>query len=179
MATISDIRDGIATNLATITGLRTTETVPDNPQPPVAIIQPNSIEYDRAFQRGLDQYSFTVTVIVGRASERNAQRTLDTYCGGSGSSSVKTAKNYAKPAKPRNHIKITSEINKIEAKISGVQLKLSQLETSLADLTSANQSGMVRFEELSSMYASKQKELQELEEKWLLLNAELESAAHA
>ena len=91
MATISDIRDGIATNLATITGLRTTETVPDNPQPPVAIIQPNSIEYDRAFQRGLDQYSFTVTVIVGRASERNAQRLLDTYCGGSGSSSVKTA----------------------------------------------------------------------------------------
>jgi hypothetical protein len=91
MATISDIRDGIATNLATITGLRTTETVPDNPQPPVAIIQPNSIEYDRAFQRGLDQYSFTVTVIVGRASERTAQRLLDTYCGGSGSSSVKTA----------------------------------------------------------------------------------------
>jgi hypothetical protein len=91
MATISEIRDGIATNLATITGLRTTDTVPDNPQPPVAIIQPNSIEYDRAFQRGLDQYSFTVTVIVGRASERWAQRTLDLYCGGSGSSSVKTA----------------------------------------------------------------------------------------
>jgi hypothetical protein len=91
MATISQIRDGIADNLRTITGLRTTETVPDNPQPPVAIIQPNSIEYDRAFQRGLDQYSFTVTVIVGRASERSAQRTLDLYCGGSGSSSVKTA----------------------------------------------------------------------------------------
>jgi hypothetical protein len=91
MATISEIRDGIATNLATISGLRTTETVPDNPQPPVAIIQPNSIEYDRAFQRGLDQYSFTVTVIVGRASERSAQRLLDLYCVGTGSSSVKAA----------------------------------------------------------------------------------------
>jgi hypothetical protein len=91
MATISEIRDGIATNLTTITGLRTTETVPDNPQPPVAIIQPNAIEYDRAFQRGLDQYNFTVTVIVGRASERQAQRLLDLYCAGTGSSSVKTA----------------------------------------------------------------------------------------
>jgi hypothetical protein len=91
MATISEIRTGIATNLLTITGLRAADTVPDNPQPPVAIVQPNSIEYDRTFRRGLDQYSFTVTVIVGRASERSAQRLLDVYCSGTGSSSVKTA----------------------------------------------------------------------------------------
>jgi hypothetical protein len=91
MATIAEIRDGLATNLATISGLRTTETVPDNPQPPVAIIQPSSIEYDKTFQRGLDQYNFVVTLIVGRASERHAQRTLDLYCAGSGSSSVKVA----------------------------------------------------------------------------------------
>jgi hypothetical protein len=91
MASIADIRDGIAENIATITGLRTTTTIPDNPQPPVAIIQPSSINYDRAFARGLDEYNFVVTVIVGRASERQAQRLLDLYCGGTGSSSVKTA----------------------------------------------------------------------------------------
>lgn len=91
MASIADIRDGIAENIATITGLRTTTTVPDNPQPPVAVIQPSSINYDRAFARGLDEYNFVVTVIVGRASERQAQRLLDLYCGGTGSSSVKTA----------------------------------------------------------------------------------------
>jgi len=91
MASISQIRDGIATNLSTISGLRTTSTVPDNPQPPVAIIQPNSIEYDRAFQNGLDQYSFTVTVIVGRASERTAQNLIDLYCASTGVSSVKLA----------------------------------------------------------------------------------------
>jgi hypothetical protein len=91
MAAIAEIRDGIATNLNTIAGLRTTETVPDNPQPPVAIIQPASIDYDRAMQRGLDQYNFVVTVIVGRASERQAQRLLDLYCAGTGSSSVKLA----------------------------------------------------------------------------------------
>jgi hypothetical protein len=91
MAAIAEIRDGIAANLSTITGLRTTETVPDNPQPPVAIIQPSSIEFDLTFQRGLDQYNFVVTVIVGRASERQAQRLLDLYCAGTGTSSVKLA----------------------------------------------------------------------------------------
>jgi hypothetical protein len=91
MASISQIRDGIATNLSTISGLRTTTTVPDNPQPPVAIIQPNSIEYDRAFQNGLDQISFTVTLIVGRASERTAQNLIDLYCASTGASSVKVA----------------------------------------------------------------------------------------
>jgi hypothetical protein len=91
MASIAEIRDGIAQNLSTITGLRTTTTIPDNPQPPVAVIQPSSINYDRAFARGLDEYNFVVTVIVGRASERQAQRALDLYCGGTGASSVKTA----------------------------------------------------------------------------------------
>jgi len=91
MAAIADIRDGIANNLSTISGLRTTETVPDNPQPPVAIIQPSSIDYDLTFRRGLDQYNFLVTVIVGRASERRAQQLLDLYCAGTGSSSVKLA----------------------------------------------------------------------------------------
>jgi hypothetical protein len=91
MATIAQMRDGIAANLMTITGLRTTTTIPDNPQPPVAIIQPNTINYDRTFARGLDEYNFVVTVIVGRASERQAQRLLDLFCAGSGSSSVKTA----------------------------------------------------------------------------------------
>jgi hypothetical protein len=91
MASISQIRDGIATNLTAIGGLRTTTTVPDNPQPPVAIIQPTSIEYDRAFRNGLDLYNFTVTLIVGRPSERTAQNLLDLYCASTGSSSVKLA----------------------------------------------------------------------------------------
>ena len=91
MATIAQIREGIATNLRTIAGLRTTDTVPDNPQPPVAIVSPSSIQYDLSFQRGLDLHNFVVMIIVGRASERNAQRTLDLFCAGTGASSVKAA----------------------------------------------------------------------------------------
>jgi hypothetical protein len=92
MATVSELRTGIATNLATIAGLRTTPTVPDQINPPIAVVMPNSITYDLAFARsGGDEYEFLVMVIVGRVDERSAQNKLDAYCSGSGASSVKTA----------------------------------------------------------------------------------------
>jgi hypothetical protein len=43
MATVSELRTGIATNLATIAGLRTAATVPDQINPPIAVVMPNSI----------------------------------------------------------------------------------------------------------------------------------------
>lgn len=88
---ITDLRDGIATNLATISGLRTAAELPDNPSPPIAVVQLVSVNYDGAFQQGLTTYNFTVSVIVGRAAEREAQRRLDAYASSSGSSSIKLA----------------------------------------------------------------------------------------
>lgn len=88
---ITDLRNGIATNLTTISGLRTAAELPDNPSPPVAVIQLVSVGYDGSFQQGLTTYNFTVSVIVGRAAEREAQRRLDAYASSSGSSSVKLA----------------------------------------------------------------------------------------
>ena len=92
MASISDLRAGIATNLATISGLRTSATVPDSINPPIAVVMPNTINYDTAFARtGGDEYEFLVMVIVGRVDERTAQNRLDGYCSGTGASSVKAA----------------------------------------------------------------------------------------
>jgi len=92
MASISELRTGLATNLATISGLRTAATVPDSINPPIAVVMPASITYDIAFARtGGDEYEFTVMVIVGRVDERTAQNRLDGYCSGSGASSIKTA----------------------------------------------------------------------------------------
>jgi hypothetical protein len=87
---ITAIRTALAKNLGTISGLRTAAEVPDLPNPPVAIVALNSVSYDRAFDRGMTSYTFVVTVIVGRAAEREAQRRLDTYIS-TGSSSVKYA----------------------------------------------------------------------------------------
>lgn len=91
MASITAIRTGIATNLATISGLRTASTIPDNVNPPYAIVIPNGVDYHKAFANGLNTYTFTVTVVVGRVSERTAQNLLDSYCSPTGSASIKGA----------------------------------------------------------------------------------------
>lgn len=88
MASISELRDGIATNLATISGLRTSAIIPDNPNPPIAIVQLNRVQYHQDFKRGMTEYNFSVQVVVGRVDERTAQSNLDAYCSSTGSSSI-------------------------------------------------------------------------------------------
>jgi len=87
---ITDIRDGIATNLATISGLRTSAELPDQPSPPIAVVQLNNVTYDQAFQNGLVLYNFTITVIVGRVAERVAQQRLNAFAS-TGAGGIKTA----------------------------------------------------------------------------------------
>jgi hypothetical protein len=87
---ITDIRDGIATNLATISGLRTSAELPDQPNPPIAVVQLNNVTYDQAFQGGLVLYNFTITVIVGKVAERLAQQRLNAYAS-TGAGGVKAA----------------------------------------------------------------------------------------
>lgn len=89
--TITAIKTALAANIGTISGLRTSAEVPDNPNPPQAVIQLQSVNYDGAFQQGLTTYNFLVSVIVGRVDERNAQQNLDAYASSSGSKSIKLA----------------------------------------------------------------------------------------
>jgi hypothetical protein len=91
VSSISLLRTAIATNLGTIPGLRTSPEMPDNPNPPIALVRPVTVEYDQAMAKGLTRYNFVVIVIVGRAEERTAQRSLDAFCSSTGASSVKLA----------------------------------------------------------------------------------------
>lgn len=91
MASVSSIRSGLATRLATISGLRTSSTLPDAPNPPIAVIMPSSVSYDDTFKRGMQTYVFNVLVIVGRVDERTAQNNLDAFVSSTGTSSVKLA----------------------------------------------------------------------------------------
>ena len=88
---IADIRAGLATNLATISGLRVATEIPDNPSPPIAVLQLQSITYDGAMAKGMTTYNFLISVIVGRPAEREAQRRLDAYASSTGSQSIKLA----------------------------------------------------------------------------------------
>lgn len=91
MSTIDAMRSGMATRLATISGLRVASELPDNPNPPIAIVNLRNINYDQAFGKGLAVYTFVVTVIVGRAAERVAQQKLNDYLDNTGNQSIKTA----------------------------------------------------------------------------------------
>jgi hypothetical protein len=91
MASISELRAGIKTNLATISGLRVSDFQPDNINPPVAIVFPQGVNYDDTFQRGMQTYTFVVQVVVGRQSERSGQNSIDAYCSSTGASSIKLA----------------------------------------------------------------------------------------
>lgn len=89
--TVTDLRNGLATRLGTITGLRVSAVIPDQINPPLAIVALDGITFDRAFHRGMDEYRFLITVVVGRAAERSAQNRLDAYLAPTGAGSVKTA----------------------------------------------------------------------------------------
>jgi hypothetical protein len=80
MSKIADIRAGLGKNLRdNVPGLRVSETIPDSPSPPIAIIGLDNVQYDQTFQRGMSEYNFTISVLAGRVSERNAQARLDSY----------------------------------------------------------------------------------------------------
>lgn len=89
--TVSDIRAGLAANLATITNTQVTAYILANPMPPAIMVAPGETQYDQAFNRGHDLWTFTVQVLVGAAADQGAQATLDAYLAPSGSGSIKTA----------------------------------------------------------------------------------------
>ena len=91
MATISQIRTGIADRLATIPGLHAHDIVPDSVVAPAAVVYGPEIDFDSTMARGSDDFRFWVILLVSRADARAGQELLDTYLAPSGASSVKAA----------------------------------------------------------------------------------------
>ncbi len=79
MASVSDVKAAIAAKLGTISGLRTFDRQPDQVNVPMAFPSLRSVEYHGAMGNGMVTQNYDITVIVGRASERSAERLLDTY----------------------------------------------------------------------------------------------------
>lgn len=90
-ATVSEIMTGLKDRLATVSGLRTSDYLPDNVNPPVAIPALESIDYHQASRGGAAIHQLNITVIVGSASERSAQGRLDGYLSYSGATSIRAA----------------------------------------------------------------------------------------
>jgi hypothetical protein len=85
MADIAAIRAGIKTRLATSsTFIQIAATMPDTLSPPCAVVDLQSVSYDRAFGNGLELLTFTITVIAQRFDPAANQALLDGLVSGSG-----------------------------------------------------------------------------------------------
>lgn len=89
--TINSIIATIETRLNNIAPLRITA-VPGTLNPPCAFVRPpESVDFDSAYQRGLDEVTLVIDVLVQAVSEREARTNLCEYMNPTGSLSVKTA----------------------------------------------------------------------------------------
>jgi hypothetical protein len=89
--TVSQIKTGLAANLATVSGLRAYAYQPDNVNTPFAWPLLDSIQYNGAMGGGLITHKFTISVVVGRSAERTAQTLLDGYLSYKGTTSIRQA----------------------------------------------------------------------------------------
>jgi hypothetical protein len=89
---ISSLRDGLKTRLATISGLRAYDVIPDNFAPPAVIVAPPMrIQYAGSLGNAWASATFTVRLLVAKATDRSAQDRLDAYLDASGASSIAAA----------------------------------------------------------------------------------------
>ena len=87
----SDIHSGLAIALGTVPGLRVADHLPEQINPPVAVIQLQSVTYHRSMQGGVSEWSFLVALVAGRMGDRAAQVQLDGWIAYSGAQSIRAA----------------------------------------------------------------------------------------
>lgn len=92
MASLAEIRTAlVATITASIPALFGYDRVPESLNVPAVMILPKSTDFQKAFGRGMDGYTFEAIVLVGRADDQLAQSKLDPYVTGAGDSSIREA----------------------------------------------------------------------------------------
>lgn len=106
---IGDVRTALKNALDTISGLRCYDVFPDSLSPPAAIVgMPTQIIFDTTLMRSNDTAVFPIRILVGKATDASAQRRLDVYLQGSGSSSVKEVLETASPGSDYNVLRVLS-----------------------------------------------------------------------
>lgn len=91
---LAEARIALAARLSDHFGdeIQVSPTMLSDPTPPAAHVYPTPVEYDETFQRGADEWTFTVQVFVSDAGgDEGAQLLLDNYIEPFGPRSVKEA----------------------------------------------------------------------------------------
>lgn len=90
--TPTGVRQGIATALSAISGLRCFDYVPDGLAPPAAVVEPLEVTYhDASISTGTNYFRAYVLVVVGRMSDRASQDKIDGYVANTGANSIRAA----------------------------------------------------------------------------------------
>lgn len=89
---LDDVIEQVAARLRLIPGLsgRVFAYPPDSLTPPAAVVAyPETYTYDTTYDRGSDELTLPVVLVVGRVTDRSTRKQLTLYANGSGASSVK------------------------------------------------------------------------------------------
>lgn len=91
-ATLAQIREGLAANLATLDDVQVSPYMLDSPTPPtLQVMGPDQVTYDLAMRGGLDEWTMIVQGFAGGATDKGAQILLDEWISAVGAKSVKAA----------------------------------------------------------------------------------------
>lgn len=91
MATVTQVCEGLATNLSTIDGVQVSAWMLSSPTPPAIHVIPPAIEYHQAMQDGFNELTFTVQAFVALGTDIGTQKRLAQLRAPTGSSSIKAA----------------------------------------------------------------------------------------
>jgi len=88
---LSDLKQGLADRLATVPRLRVAPQIPEQVNPPVAVVSRAQVNYHRDMAGGTTEWTMQVQLIAGRMAERQSQRTIDAWLSWDGPKSVRAA----------------------------------------------------------------------------------------
>ena len=88
---LSTIRKGLATALGRVDRLRVSELIPEQVNPPVAVITRASVDYTQAMSGGLTEWSMQVQLVAGRMADQQTQRQIDAWLSWDNPQSVRQA----------------------------------------------------------------------------------------
>jgi hypothetical protein len=88
---LSEIKKGLADRLSTVPNLRVATQIPEQINPPMAVITRANVTYHQDMGRGLTRWDMQVQCLAGRMAEQQAQRTIDGWLSEQGRNSIPAA----------------------------------------------------------------------------------------
>lgn len=88
---LSDLKKGLAERLRTVPGLRVSAQIPEQVNPPMAVVTRSAVSYHGDMRGGLTEWTMQVQLLAGRMADQQAQRTIDGWLSWDGAQSVRAA----------------------------------------------------------------------------------------